>query len=240
MQSLDAWMMALPTIQENRGKAKVLDNLYNYFDKFWDIDRHYVMNYLNLNQKASPNILDGLHKILHENDRNTQIFENLLEGLSPNIKENIIMHASSQLLTFEEVLLEIDQEPPFIYFLIRGNMHASLLPNGVKQMYHEGALIGIGNIFGTRSFFEFRVASKFAFVMKINWVNLLRELRDEKPQEMFNFLIRLSDQFLQDKATKMYLKTLVVPEGNLLIIIRSCTIELSKDCSAHTNGAILC
>ena len=206
--------MSLPTVQENRSKAKILDNLYHYFDRFWDFDRQYVLTYLNFNEKSSPHIRDEIHHVLQENDTNTQDFERFLEGLSDHSKENILAKTQSQLLTFEEVLLTRGQQPAFVYFLIKGTLDASLAPDGPKQRLAEGSLVGVGNIFGTRSLFDYTVSSKFAFIIKIHWTDLMLAIRDEDILVLQEFFQKISLQYLQEKENKAELRLLSVPESN--------------------------
>ena len=214
-QDFDSWIMSLPTVQENRSKAKILDNLYHYFDRFWDFDRQYVLTYLSFNEKSSPHIRDEIHHVLQENDKNTQDFERFLEGLSDQSKENILSKTQSQLLTFEEVLVTRGEQPAFVYFLIKGTLDASLGPDGPKQRLAEGALVGVGNIFGTRSLFDYVVSSKFAFIMKIHWTDLMLGVRDENPQNLQDFFEKISAQYLQEKDNKAELRLAAVPDSNM-------------------------
>ena len=228
MQDFDAWIMALPTVQENRSKMKILDNLYHYFDRFWDIDRQYVMHYLDFNEKTPPHIREEIHHVLHENNRQMQMLEDFLEGLSEPIKDNILLHAHSQLLTCDEVLLEENQEPPFLYFLIKGTLEASISVDGPRNKIPEGSIVGIGNVFGTRSFFRYRVISKFAFIMRMSWIDLLSEIREEKRDQMVEFFAKLSSQFMQDKYLKTQFKMASEPNRSTNIILEKVRLQFRK------------
>lgn len=228
MQDFDAWIMSLPTVQENRSKMKILDNLYHYFDRFWDIDRQYVMHYLDFNEKTPPNIREEIHHVLHENNRQMQMLEDFLEGLSELVKDNILLHAHPQLLTCDEVLLEENQEPPFLYFLIKGTLEASISADGPRKKIPEGSIVGIGNVFGTRSFFRYRVISKFAFIMRMSWIDLLSEIRDEQPEQMIEFFTKLSSQFMQDKYLKTQFKMASEPNRSRTVTLEKVRLQFRK------------